>query len=117
MVMTAMVAVMTMMRDDGPAEGGGQGESMGKMEEGKNIFIVSGESEEPRGGERHVQRLFRDSLDGLLRASPPPPRATSGAGPRPTYLGGTASHVSVVLGAPIPRTSTYFIYLFNCVFI
>ena len=63
-----------------------------------------------------MQRLFRDSLDGLLRASPPPPRATAGAGPRPTYLGGTASHVFVVLGAPIPRTSKYFTYLFNYLF-
>ena len=72
-----------------------------------------------------MQLLFRDSLDGLLRASPPPPRATAGAGPRPAYLGGTASHVSVVLGAPIPRTSKYLfdlciyliMYLFSLLFI
>ena len=41
MVTTAMVAVMTMVPDDGPAGGGGQGESMGKMEEGKDMCSSS----------------------------------------------------------------------------
>ena len=43
---------------------------------------------------------FGKSLDGLLRASPPPHKATTGSGPRPTRLSAVLSRARAAHGPP-----------------